>query len=83
MNASPLSTYALTGLAPVESNWPNSSHLETGASSDYDTLGGLLSPQNPIFVFGVILGVTFGLIGVSGSLRVGKAKASASIDKAK
>ena len=81
MVAHPLSTYSLTGLAPVESNWPNPSNMETGASSDHDTLGGLISPQNPLFVFGLILGVTFGLVGVSGSLRLGKAKASASLDR--
>jgi len=82
MSSHPLSTYALTGLAPQESNWTNASHMEAGATAIPDGFRGLLSPDNPLFVLGVVLGVTFGLVGVSGSVRLGKARASASLDKA-
>ena len=82
MASHPLSTYALTGLAPVESNTTRASPVEAGASAVPDGLRGLVSPENPLVWFGAILAVTFGLVGVSGSARVGKAKVSASLDKA-
>jgi hypothetical protein len=78
----PLSTYALTGLAPVESNWVQASHLESGSTSAPDGLRGLVHPDNPLTWLAVVAAVTFGLVGVSGSVRLGKAKASASLDKA-
>lgn len=78
----PLSTYALTGLAPVKSNYVSSSHMEAGAVAAPEGLRGLVSPQNPLLWLGGLVAVTFGLIGVSGSARVGRAKVSASLDKA-
>ena len=42
---------------------------------------GLVDPHNPLFWFGVVLAVTFGAAGVAGSVRVGRAKASVSLDK--
>ncbi|GAA4699836.1 hypothetical protein [Phytohabitans rumicis] len=42
---------------------------------------GLLDPNNPLFWFGVVLAVTLGAAGAAGSVRLGKAKLSASIDK--
>lgn len=78
----PLSTQALTGLSPVDSGPSLRSSLEAGATDEpVGGARGLLSPQNPLFWFGGVLAVTFGLIGVSGSARVGKAKVSASVDK--
>lgn len=43
---------------------------------------GLLSPRNPLFWFGVVLAVTLGAVGVAGSVRLGRAKVSAALDKA-
>jgi hypothetical protein len=77
----PLSTQALTGLSPVDSGPASRSHLEAGSIAEPQGWSGLLSPQNPLFWFGGILAVTFGLIGVSGSARVGRAKVSAALDK--
>ena len=79
---STFSTYALTGLAPVESNYTRGS-MEAGATADHDGLSGILHPDNPLLWVGVILGVTFGLVGVSGSARLGKARVSASLDREK
>jgi hypothetical protein len=77
------STYRLTGLAPVESNYHGgaASSLEAGALAVPDGFKGLLHPDNPLFWFGLVLGATFGLVGVSGSARVFKGKASASLGK--
>lgn len=77
----PLSTQALTGLTPVDSGPSLRSSLEAGAVDEPIGLKGVLSPQNPLFWLGGILAVTAGLIGVSGSARVGRAKVSASLDK--
>lgn len=41
----------------------------------------LLDPDNPLMWFGVVLLVTVGAAGVAGSIRLGKAKLSASLDK--
>jgi hypothetical protein len=43
---------------------------------------GLLDPNNPLFWFGAILLVTVGAVGVAGSVRLGRAKVSASLDQA-
>lgn len=78
----PLSTQSLTGLKPMETTWPSwGSPMEAGATALPDGFRGLLSPSNPLTALAVVLAITCGLIGVSGSVRVGKAKASASIDK--
>jgi len=42
---------------------------------------GLLNPGNPLVWFGVVLLVTVGAAGVAGSVRLGQAKLSASLDK--
>lgn len=44
-------------------------------------LGGILSPKNPLFWFGVVLGSTLGLIAISGAVRVGPVKAGGQIGK--
>lgn len=41
----------------------------------------LVDPQNPLMWFGVILLVTLGAAGVSGNVRLGRAKLAASLDK--
>lgn len=45
-------------------------------------LAGLCHPDNPLFWFGAVLAVTLGAVGVAGSVRLGRAKVSASLDKA-
>jgi hypothetical protein len=52
-----------------------------------DDMGGnswqtLINPRNPLFVFGVVLAVTVGAVGVAGAARVGPVKASGSVGKA-
>jgi len=42
----------------------------------------LINPHNPLFIFGVVLAVTVGAVGVAGSARVGPVKASGSVGKA-
>lgn len=41
----------------------------------------VLSPSNPLFWFGLITAATLGLIGVAGSVKLGPAKAAASLGK--
>jgi len=41
------------------------------------------SPDNPLFWFGLVLGVTFGLVGASTSLKVGPFKAAVSAGETK
>lgn len=56
-----------------------------GMSMGRDDRGGLagwVDPQNPLFVFGVLLAATLGVIGVSGSARLGPAKVAAGLGKA-
>ena len=42
---------------------------------------GLIDPHNPLFWFGVVLLVTVGAAGVAGSVRLGRAKLSATVDR--
>lgn len=53
-----------------------------GLGLDYGDLDGwraLVDPHNPLFVLGVILAITFGAAGVSGSAKLGPAKVSAAL----
>lgn len=43
---------------------------------------GLVDPQNPLVIFGLVLAATLGVIGVSGSARLGPAKVAADLGKA-
>lgn len=38
-------------------------------------------PDSPLFWAAGLIAVTFGLVGISGSVRVGRARASASVDE--
>jgi hypothetical protein len=56
------------------------------AAASIDLVGGnginirdLVDPRNPLVIFGVILAITFGAVGVAGSARIGGAKASGKI----
>jgi len=42
---------------------------------------GLVDPANPLVWFGVVLLITVGAAGAAGSVRLGQAKLSASLDK--
>lgn len=46
-----------------------STDLATGARA-------LVDPKNPLFYLGLLLAITFGAAGISGSARVGKVKVS-------
>ena len=74
--------HALTGLQPVESNYHRTSAPIERTSIKDDAVPGIFSPDNPLFWAGAILAASVGLVGVSGSVRLGKARASASVDKA-
>lgn len=52
-----------------------------GATSTVGGWRGLVDPHNPLAWFGAILLVTVGAAGVAGSVRLGRAKLSASLDK--
>jgi hypothetical protein len=43
---------------------------------------GLVDPNNPLMWFGIVLLVTVGAAGVAGSVRLGRARASVSLDQA-
>lgn len=75
-------TYSQTGL-DTRSYSPkhSASTTEAGAVALPSGLAGLLHPDNPMFWLGGILAVTAGFIGISGGIRVGRAKAEASIDQ--
>lgn len=55
--------------------------MATDASNIKSGVRGLVDFNNPLFIFGLIMAVTLGLAGAAGSVRVGKAKVSASVDK--
>lgn len=84
----PFSTFAQTGFAGAQGRLGMTSTAPLGdlaptagpAPQDLDA-SSLLSLRNPVTVFGLIAAVTFGLIAVSSHVRVGKARASASIGK--
>lgn len=67
---------------------PSSAHLDTSpgiavvAGPSPDSSSSWLSPDHPLFVFGVLLAAAAGLVGFAGSARVGPARASGSIGKA-
>lgn len=74
---------ALYGAAPVSPSTGVAAPTQTMATDDVRTgWSGLLDPNNPLVWFGGILLVTVGAAGVAGSVRLGKAKLSASIDQA-
>lgn len=71
------------GCAPVAPSYGVAAPTERMATDDIRTgVRGLLDPANPLVWLGGILLVTIGAIGISGSVRVGKAKASAAVGSA-
>lgn len=75
-------TYSQTGL-DVSSFAPHyAAHpTEIGSVALPTGLKGLLHPDNPMFWLGGVLAVTAGLIGISGGIRIGRAKADVTIDQ--
>ena len=77
------SASALYGATPQAPSYGVAAPTQTMGTDDIITgWKGLLDPHNPLFWFGVVLAVTFGAAGVAGSVRVGRAKVSGSIDQA-
>jgi hypothetical protein len=71
-----------TTSAQTPSYGPGSPIQHAGFSGDIPTgWKGLVNPANPLMWFGVVLAVTVGLAGLAGSVRLGRAKLSASIDQ--
>lgn len=75
------SVYGATAQAPSLVG-PAAPTQRMGTDTIMNGWKGLLHPDNPLFWLGVVLAVTVGAIGVSGSVRLGKAKVAASLDKA-
>lgn len=71
------------GLRPVST--PGEASLSQGVSrvavTDDDPIS-WCSPRNPLVWLGGVLVVTFGLASVAGSVKLGRAKVSASVGKA-
>lgn len=77
--------YASTmyGATPQAPSYGVAAPTQTMATDDIRAgWKGLLDPHNPLMWFGVVLLVTVGAAGVAGSVRLGRAKVSGSIDQA-
>lgn len=75
------SVYSLTGLSPVEHAQTTPGPTQHVAVSGHEMPAHGLSPDSPLLWFGGLLAVTVGLVAVSGSVRLGRAKVSASVGK--
>lgn len=62
------------GAAPTQQMGTHDADLMTGWK-------GLVDPGNPLFWLGVVLVVTVGLGGVAGSVRLGRARLSGSLER--
>jgi len=72
------SLYHLTGLQPMaQPARDDAPTMQAHATTEVHPA--LYSPDNPLFWFGLVLAATVGLVAVSGSVRLGKAKVAASI----
>lgn len=70
------------GCMPVAPTYGVAAPTQAMATDDIRSgLRGLIDPNNPLFVFGVIMAVTLGLAGAAGSVRLGRAKVSAAVDR--
>lgn len=77
------SAYEQVGIRPVAR--PSDTGLAASTSRvaiDDDDPISWCSPRNPLVWVGGVLAVTFGLASVAGSVKLGKAKVSASVGKA-
>jgi len=77
---------SLYGATPQAPSYAANGGAPTQAMAYTDDIAsgvrGLVDPNNPLFWAGLVLIVTLGAAGAAGSVRLGKAKLSASIDKA-
>jgi hypothetical protein len=73
--ASGAEKYGISTSGPA-ANAPTELHSVTAPSESGTTAGQLLSLDNPLTAFGVVLAVTVGLMAFSTSVRVGKTTAS-------
>lgn len=71
--------YALGAPTPQHADTPLAQI--TKAAPDDAAAAKLWHPDHPLFAFGALVAVTAGLLAVSGSVRVGRATAQASIGK--
>lgn len=69
------------GCAPTAESWVAAPTQTMGLDGLRTGWRGLIDPRNPLVWFGVVLAVTVGLAGVAGSVRLGGATLSASIDR--
>lgn len=69
------------GAAPIAPSYQAPTSQIMAQDSIPGGLRGVLSPHNPLFWFGAVLLATFGALGVAGSVRLGEAKLSASVDR--
>lgn len=74
------SVFNQVGLSPVTATGDVAVPTHRVAITDDDNMQ-WFSPHNPLLWFGGILAVTLGFAAVSGSVRLGKAKVSASVGK--
>jgi hypothetical protein len=73
---------AAYGALPMAPTYGVAAPTQAMATDDIKTgLRGLVDLNNPLFIFGMIMAVTFGLAGAAGSVRLGRAKFSAAVDK--
>lgn len=70
--------YGVHTSAPA-SNTPTAQRSMVTPSEQGQAAGKLFSPENPLFAFGVIAALTFGLMAFSTSVRVGKTSATVSV----
>jgi hypothetical protein len=72
--------YAIPTTGPA-ANAPTGLASVASASGAAQAEHKLLSPSNPLLAFGVLAGVTFGLMAFSTSVRVGNSSASLNLGK--
>lgn len=73
------SLYGTTPQAPSYGIAAPTQHM--GTDDIASGVRGLFDPNNPLLWFGAVLLVTVGAAGVAGSVRLGNAKLSASLDR--
>jgi len=70
----------LYGCTPQAPSYGVAAPTQTMATDDLVTgWRGLVDPGNPLMWFGVVLAATIGLASVAGSVRLGRAKLTASL----
>jgi len=78
----PFSVYGQVGLMPPTVSGgagPRTTTYAMASNDEPEGWGALIDPANPIVWFGLFLLVTVGAASVAGSVRLGKAKVSASV----